>query len=189
MFPRLQTHSRCGRALASPRTLWHWSRHLTEKGSGVAMCPAALDPLPVPEGSVVTTCGWVHRLAGKGSGVATCPAAPNPPLSTRGLWRCHVRSGLPSSRKGLRCRHVARGSRPTSWCRRALASSRAPWLSAPEVCPCVPKTSDIRLIMGSPSDSHTRRMASIKYIQYIDMTGRRQYGTDLLVTRNGQATV
>jgi hypothetical protein len=32
-------------------------------------------------------------------------------------------------------------------------------------------------------------MASIKCVQDIDTVGRRQYDADLLVTRNGQATV
>jgi hypothetical protein len=32
-------------------------------------------------------------------------------------------------------------------------------------------------------------MASIKYVQDIDTTGRQQYDVDLLGTRNGQAIV
>jgi hypothetical protein len=37
--------------------------------------------------------------------------------------------------------------------------------------------------------SYTQRMTSIKCIQDIDTAGRRQYNTDLLVTRNGQTTM
>jgi hypothetical protein len=37
--------------------------------------------------------------------------------------------------------------------------------------------------------SHTQCLADIKCVQDIDTAGRRQYGADLLVTRNGQATM
>jgi hypothetical protein len=43
------------------------------------------------------------------SGTATCPVAQGMPLNWEGQW----------------CRYVSRGSRPRSWCRRALASPRA----------------------------------------------------------------
>jgi hypothetical protein len=46
VYSRLQTWSQCQRALASPHAPWHRAHHLTGKGSGVAMCPAALDPPP-----------------------------------------------------------------------------------------------------------------------------------------------
>jgi hypothetical protein len=50
----------------------------------------------------------------EGSGVATCPLPPGPP----------------PSREGLRCHHMSCGSRPTSRCRKALASPHAPWHQA-----------------------------------------------------------
>jgi hypothetical protein len=129
-------------------------------------------------------------LVREGSGIMECPVAPGPPLG----------------RGGLRCHHVSRGFRPTSRCRRALTSPRAIWLSAgygtqgkgkysaglltwlgpptSEMCPCIPETPDIRLIMTSPGtrsrqhikcvqDSHTRCMGSIKCVQDIDTARRR----------------
>jgi hypothetical protein len=54
------------------------------------------------------------HLPQEGSGVSMCPMAPGPPLGEGGLW----------------CHHVSRGSRPASWCRRALASPRFPWHQA-----------------------------------------------------------
>jgi hypothetical protein len=44
--PRLQIRSRCRKALASPRALWHRARRLIGKGSGVATCPATPDLPP-----------------------------------------------------------------------------------------------------------------------------------------------
>jgi hypothetical protein len=45
------------------------------------------------------------------SGIATCPVAPGTPPIREGLW----------------CHYVFHGSRPASWCGRALASPRVPW--------------------------------------------------------------
>jgi hypothetical protein len=106
----------------------HRTLHPIGKGSGVAMCPAALEPLLVP----------------KSSGIATCPVASGMPPDREGL-RCHHVShgsrpasqcgraltrhmppGPSPSREVLRCRHVFRESRPASRCRRALVSPRAP---------------------------------------------------------------
>jgi hypothetical protein len=118
--------------------------------------------LLVQEGSGVATCGRARRSARNGSGVTTCPTALDPPPGAEGLWRSHVRPGPPPSREGLRCHHMSRSSRPASRYGRALASPRAPWLSASEACPCVPKAPDIRLIMASPG---TRSRQRIKCVQ------------------------
>jgi hypothetical protein len=78
--PRLQTRSRCQRALASPRAPWHRARHPLGEGSGVATCPAAPNPPPGTEGS----------------GITMCPMATSPPPCRRGLQSHHVsRSSRP----------------------------------------------------------------------------------------------
>jgi hypothetical protein len=75
--PRLQTRSRCQRALASPRAPWHRARHPSGEGSGVFTCPTALNPPPGMEGS----------------GVTTYPVTPTPPPDRRGLRSHHVSHG------------------------------------------------------------------------------------------------
>jgi hypothetical protein len=217
---------------------------LAREGSGVTMCPMALDPasqhgraLPSPHvpwrqtppgtGGLwrhhVSHGAIPHLLARKGSGVAMCLVASDPasrhrmaPTSLRVPWhqtRLPIREGSgvamcptgPASRRG-----------------RSLASPHATWLStcygpqakgkysadlltrssppASEVCPCFPKTPDIRLIMTSPGtrirqrikcvqDSHMQHMCCIKCVQDIDTAGRRQYGASLLVTHNEQTIV
>jgi hypothetical protein len=102
-----------------------------------------------------------RRQVGKGSSVTTCRMALDPPPGAGGLWCHHVRSGLPPGREGLRCCHVSHGFRPTSRCGRSLASPRAPWLSAFEVCPCIPKAHDIWQIMTTPG---TRSRQCIKCV-------------------------
>jgi hypothetical protein len=164
--PRLQTRLPVRRALASPRIPWHRAHHPAGKGSGVATCLTAPDPSPAREGS----------------GVATCPRHQDHCLA--GLWY----------------RHVSCGSRPASLCGRALEPPRA-------CSPQPPRRACVfsrRLTSGSSwphqargaggalnayKTSHTQRMASIKYVQDIDTTRRRQYDADLLGTHNGQATM
>jgi hypothetical protein len=165
--PRLQTHSWCGRALASPRASWHRARHLTGKGFGVTTCPAAPHPLLVWEGSDVTTCGRARRPAGKDSIVTMCPAAPYPPPGTGGLWRHHVRPDPPPGRERLHYRHMSHDSRPASRCERALASSHAPWLSALETCPCIPKAHNVRLIMATPGIRSRQRIKCVQDKAYM----------------------
>jgi hypothetical protein len=95
---------------------------------------------------------------------------------------------------------VSCGSRPASWCERALEQPHAQWLSAPGRARAFPR----RLPSGSswPHQAHsacnalnayvtghTWRMAGIKYVQDIDATGRRQYNADLSDIRNRQAIV
>jgi hypothetical protein len=162
MSPWLQTCFRCWRSLALSRAPWHRACHPTGKGFGVTTCPTASDPLSMREDSGVTTFGQVRRPTGNGFGVATCLVALDPPPSARGLWRHHVWPGRPPGKEWLPCRHVSHGSRPASRCGRALASPRAPWLSASKACLCVPKAPAIRLIMTSPG---TRSKQRIKCIQ------------------------
>jgi hypothetical protein len=166
MSSQLQTHSRCWRALASPRAQWHRARHPTGKSSGVTMCPTASDPSPgagglcrhhVPHATGPTTqqgralvsphVPWLQicLMERVGSSITTCPMLPGPP----------------PDKGGLRCRHVSYSSRPASRCGRVLASPRAPRLSASEECPCIPKAPDIRLIMAPC----TRCRQHIKYVQ------------------------
>jgi hypothetical protein len=92
------------------------------------------------------------------------------------------------------------GSRPASWCGRALEPPCAQCTSAPGRARAFSR----RLTSGSswPHQArgagsalnayvtgHTQRMAGIKYIQDIDAAGRRQYNTYLLNIHNGQATM
>jgi hypothetical protein len=122
--------------------------------------------LLVREGSVVATCHRAHRPTGKGSGVTTCPMTPDLPPSVGGLRRCHMPPGPPSCREGLQCCHVSCSSRPASRCGWALASPRAPWLSASEACLCVPKAPDIRLIMASPATQSRHRIKCVQDKSY-----------------------
>jgi hypothetical protein len=71
---------------------------------------------------------------------------PHPARERSGITTCPVTSDPLPDAGGLRCRHLSRGSRPASLCRRALASWRVPWhrarLSAGEgsgvaTCPTV----------------------------------------------------
>jgi hypothetical protein len=62
---------------------------------------------------------------------------------------------------------VSYGSRPTSRCGRALASPHALWLSASEVCSCVPKVLDIRLIMASLGMWSRQRIKCIQDKSYV----------------------
>jgi hypothetical protein len=101
-----------------------------------------------------------------------------------GVVACPVVTGPPPGRGGLRCHHVSHEFKPTSQCGRALASPRATWLSTSygpqakgkysaslltrlgprisEVCPCVAKMPDIRLIMTTPG---ARSRQHIKCVQ------------------------
>jgi hypothetical protein len=152
----------------------------------VSPCVLQLETrLPVREGSDVAHATRPTALQGRAS---VSPRVPR--LQTRLLvWEgssvatCPVPLGLPPGRERLRCHHTSYGSRPASQCGRALASPCAPWLSASETCPYVPKVPDIRLIMASPGHrvdntlnvyktSHTWRMARIKCVQHIDVAGR-----------------
>jgi hypothetical protein len=108
---------------------------------------------------------WACHPVGKGSRVATCPTAPDPPPGAGGLWR----------------RHVPRGSQPP---RRARAFPRR--LTSGSSWPQARGTGNT---LNTYKISHTRRMTNIKCIQDIDVAGLRHYGANLLVMRNGQATV
>jgi hypothetical protein len=138
--------TRQGRALMSP----HIPRLQTRSRYERALpSPRATEPATW-QGRVPVS-PWVPCLhtplsVWEGSGVATCPV----PL------------GPPPDREGLRCHHVSCGPRPASWCGRAMASPRAPWLSASEACLCVPKAPDIRLIMASLG---TRSRQRVKCVQ------------------------
>jgi hypothetical protein len=118
--PRLQTRSRCQRALASPRAPWHRARHPSGEGSGVFTCPTAPNPPPVMEGSGVTTYPVTPTPPpdrGEGSGVFTCPTAPNPPpgMEGSGVTTYPVTPTPPPDRRGLRSHHVSHGSRPVPY--------------------------------------------------------------------------
>jgi hypothetical protein len=88
----------------------------------------------------------------EGSDVATCPVAPGPP----------------PGREGLQCHHMSYDSIPASRCGRAMVPPHASWLSASEACPCIPKTSDIRLIMDSPSTQSKHRIKCIQDKSYAE---------------------
>jgi hypothetical protein len=152
------------------------------------------------EGSVVATCHRARRPVGKGSGVTTCPTAPDPPPGAGGLRRHHIAPGPPPAGKGsgvamcpttpdpppsvggLRHRHVSHGSHPLM---RAHVFPRHLTLSSswPHQARGAGNT------LNMYKTSHTRHMTSIRYVQDIDIVERRQYGADLLITRNGQTTV
>jgi hypothetical protein len=144
--PQLQIHSRCQEALALRHAPRHRARHPPKEGSSVATCPMAQSTLPIrkglrcrhmPRGTVRATCQGrapvlpraprhrTRHLTGEGSGVATCLMALGPPPAQGGsgvaAWPRHQdhRSA------GLRYRHVSCGSRPASWCGRALEPPRA----------------------------------------------------------------
>jgi hypothetical protein len=152
------------------------------------------------EGSVIATCHQARRPIGKGSGVTTCPTAPDPPLDAGGLRRHHIAPGPPPAGKGssvamcpttpdpppsvggLWHRHVSRVSHPP---RCAHVFPRHLMLSSS--WPHQARGADSTLNMYKTS--HTWHMTSIKYVQDIDIAEQRQYGADLLVTRNGQTTV
>jgi hypothetical protein len=89
--PRLQTYSRCGRALASPCA----TGPATRQGRALVSphVPWLQTHLPALEGSSITTCGRARRPVGKGSGAVMCPVAPDPPLSAGGLWHHHAPHG------------------------------------------------------------------------------------------------
>jgi hypothetical protein len=124
------------------------------------------------------------HLSGESSSVATCPVA----------------QSAPPTRRGLRRRHVPRGTRTTA-CGRALASTRVMWLQTrlrvregfgAAMCPVglnlgrarafqrylTSGSSWHRKVCGAGSalntyvTGHTRRMAGIKYVQDIDVAGR-----------------
>jgi hypothetical protein len=158
--PWLQTRSWCGRALASPRA----TGSATQQGRAPVSprVPWLQTRLPVQKGSGVATCGRVHCPAGKGSGVTTCLVASDSPPGAGGLWHRPMPPGPSPSTERLRCRYVFYDPRPASRCGRALTSPHALWLSASEACSCVPKASDIRLIMASPG---TWSRQHIKYVQ------------------------
>jgi hypothetical protein len=73
-----------------------------------------------------------HLSMREGSGVTTCPTVPDPPPGVGRLWHHHMSRApaLPPGRRGLQCRHVSCGSRPTSQCGRAFPSPRVPWHQA-----------------------------------------------------------
>jgi hypothetical protein len=163
---RLQTRSRCRRALSSPCAPWHRTCHLTGKGFGVTTCPVTLDPPPGAGGSGVTSAPW-HQArypVGKGSSVTMCPTALDPPPSTGGLWCRHVPHGTgPTTQQGRApVSPCVLWLRTCPWCERAQPSPHAPWLSASEVSSCVPKKPDIRHIMASPG------MRSKQHIKYVE---------------------
>jgi hypothetical protein len=189
-----------------PRGIGHRARHLTGKGSGIAMCPAAPDPPPgagglwcrhvtpgLPPGREGLQChhmSYGSRSASRCGRALASPRATEPAtqqgralvlprvpwLQTRlpvwegsGVVTCPVPPGPPPRREGLRCRHMSYSSRPSSWCGRALTSPRAPWLSAFEARPCVPKAPNIRLIMASPgtqSRQHIKCVQDMPYATY-----------------------
>jgi hypothetical protein len=94
-----------------------------------------------------------HRAchpSGNGSDVATCPAAPDLSPAREGSDVTTCLRHQDHRPTGLQYHHMSCGSRPASRCGRALEPPRALWPSAPEACPCVSKTSGIRLIMASP---------------------------------------
>jgi hypothetical protein len=123
-----------------------------------------------------------HRACyppGKGSGVATCPEVPSPSPSRRGLWSHHVpRGSRPTPCAGRLWRHhMSEAPEPPSG--RTLVSPHVMWLQthllvqegsgattcpvalSPRVCPCVPKTPDIRLIMASPGTRCRQHMKCV----------------------------
>jgi hypothetical protein len=119
---------------------------------------------PVRRKALTSPCDRGTRTTTRqGSGIAMCPVAPNLSSSAGGLWSRHVTCG---PRPPGRARAFPR--RMTSWPHQAQGAGSA---------------------LNAYVTGHTQRMAGIKYVQDIDAAGRRQYDTDLLVTRNGQATV
>jgi hypothetical protein len=170
--PQLHTCSQCRRALASPCAPWHRARHPTGKSSTITTCPVTADP-----SSIVG--GLLRRHVPRATGPATlhgrASVSPHVPRhQTRllvwecsGVVMCPMALGLLPGREELRCHHMSCGSRPTSRCGRALASPRAPWLSASEACPCVPKASDIRLIIASPGTRSRQRIKCVQNKVYV----------------------
>jgi hypothetical protein len=150
---------------------------LVREGSGVATCPVAPGTPPDWEGLWCRHVSCDSRPTPSAGGLCRCHVQSGPPPGRKGL-RCHHDS-RPTSRyrRALGSPHPARpiapqGRPPLSprvpWlqtrlrCGRALASSHAPWLSAHEVCPCVPKVPGVRLIMASPGMRSRQRIKCIQ---------------------------
>jgi hypothetical protein len=137
-----------------------WLRHV----------PLGTEHATYQERASVSPCAPWHiarHPPGKGFGVITCPEAPGPPLSEEArpcagrLWRHHVTEapGPPPS--------TAPVSPRVLWLQARLlvqegsGAAMCPVALAPQVCPCIPKMSDIRLIMAS---SGTRCRQCIKCV-------------------------
>jgi hypothetical protein len=76
--------------------------------------------------TLLQTRSWCQRAL-------TPPRAPryrarHPPGEGSGVAMCSVAQSAPPARKGLRCRHVPRGTEPVTWQERASESPRASWL-------------------------------------------------------------
>jgi hypothetical protein len=180
--PRLQTHSWCRRALASPRASWHRACHLIGKSSGVATCPVTPDPPPsaeglysrhVPPGPPPAREGLLCHHVSHGSRPASrCGRAlalprvlwhqaHHPTKKGFGVATCPVTPNPPPGTGGLWRRHVFHGSQPLRYARafpRRLASGSS-W-------PHQARRTDSTL--NTYKTSHTWRMASIKCVQDID---------------------
>jgi hypothetical protein len=146
--------------------MWYRACHPTGKGSGVAMSPVDSDPppsagglwrRPVPRGTGPAARQGRVSVSPRVLQLQTClPVQEGSDVAT-----CAVASCPPPSREGLRCHHMSCGSRPASRCGRALVSPHAIWLSASEVCSCIPKASNISLIMASPRTRSRQRIKCV----------------------------
>jgi hypothetical protein len=180
--PRLQIRSRCQRALALPRAPRHRACNPPEGGSSVATCPMAQSKPPARKGL------WCHHVPRgtvraihqeRAPVFAKCPEAPNPSPDRRRLRSHrmpHVSRPAPYAGRLWR-RHVTEALGPPHG--RASVPPRVLWLQTcllvqegfraatcpvtlgPQVCLCVPKTPDIRLIMASPGTRCRQRIKCI----------------------------
>jgi hypothetical protein len=142
----------------SSRARW-WSHAITSKSSSTNIIKAAQGKCIGPTSGFITSpevgprghywypadrvplCTRLKRPVprrqtphptGEGSGAATCPHAPDPlpvPESSCSTT-CPVAQSTPPSRRGLRCRHVPRGTEPITGQERALEPPHVSWLRA-----------------------------------------------------------
>jgi hypothetical protein len=142
------------------------------EGSSITMCPTAPD---LPPGMGGLWCRHVPFTTRPATQQGRAPVSPHVLwLQTRlqvqegsSIATCPMALGPPPGKDELRCCHVSCGSRPASRCRRAQASPRAPWPSAYEACPCIPKVPNIRLIMATPSTRSRQRIKCVQDKPYV----------------------